>query len=138
MPLVRIDVSKTIAAERVRAISDVVYRAMNDIASVPLHDKFHVITRHERDEIVYPQEGYLEIDYSDDLVIIQVTWVAGRSTEIKKQFYRRVADELHDKHGFRRQDIWINLVDTGREDWSFGNGYMQYAPQLPSGTVREP
>jgi hypothetical protein len=29
----------------------------------------------------------------------------------------------------RKQDIWISLVDSGREDWSFGNGEMQYTPK---------
>jgi len=129
MPLARIDVRKTMSAERLRAVSEVVYKAMIDIANVPLHDKFQVITRHEPDELVYPKEGYLGIDYTDDLVMIQVTWVASRSIEVKKKFYQRIARELHEKHGFRKQDIWITLVDNSREDWSFGNGEMQYAPQ---------
>jgi hypothetical protein len=58
-----------------------------------------------------------------------VTWVGGRSTEVKKKFYRRIADELHEKQGVRKQDVWISLVDSGREDWSFGNGERQYAPK---------
>jgi 4-oxalocrotonate tautomerase len=29
----------------------------------------------------------------------------------------------------RKEDIWISLVDSAREDWSFGNGEMQYAPK---------
>jgi hypothetical protein len=29
----------------------------------------------------------------------------------------------------RKQDVWINLVDVAREDWSFGNGEMHYAPK---------
>jgi phenylpyruvate tautomerase PptA (4-oxalocrotonate tautomerase family) len=129
MPLVRIDLSKTASPERVRAVSDAVYNAMIEVANVPLHDKFQIVTRHEPDEIIYPAEGYLGIDYSRDLILIQVTWVGGRSTEVKKQFYRRIVDEIHEKQGVRKQDIWINLVDTGREDWSFGNGEMQYAPK---------
>ena len=80
----------------------VVYKAMIDIANVPLHDKFQLITRHDPDELVYPKEGYLGIDYTDDLVMIQVTWVAGRSIDVKKKFYQRIAQELHEKHGFRK------------------------------------
>jgi 4-oxalocrotonate tautomerase len=48
---------------------------------------------------------------------------------VKKRFYQHIADEIHAKQGGRKQDIWISLVDTGREDWSFGNGEMQYAPK---------
>jgi 4-oxalocrotonate tautomerase len=129
MPLARIDVSKNASPELIRAVSEAVYGAMVEVANVPPHDKFQVVTRHTADEIIYPKEGYLGIDYSPDIILIQVTWVGGRSTEVKKKFYQRIADELHEKQGVRKQDVWISLVDTGREDWSFGNGEMQYAPK---------
>ena len=129
MPLVRIDINKDAPAERVRIVSQAVYGAMIEIANVPINDKFQIVTRHSADEIIYPEEGYLGNRYSSDLIIIQVTWVGGRSTDVKKQFYRRIADEIRAKAGVRKEDVWINLVDDGREDWSFGNGDMQYAPQ---------
>jgi 4-oxalocrotonate tautomerase len=129
LPLVRIDISKTASRERVRDVGDAVYNAMIAVANVPEYDRFQVVTRHEPDEIIYPEEGYLDIDYTPDLIIIQVTWVGGRSTEVKKKFYQHIADEIHAKQGVRKQDIWISLIDSGREDWSFGNGEMQYAPK---------
>jgi 4-oxalocrotonate tautomerase len=129
MPLARIDISKNASDDLVRIVSDAVYRAMVEVANVPAHDKFQIINRHAPDEIIYPQEGYLGVQYTAGLILIQVTWVAGRSTDVKKKFYRQIADEIHEKGGVRRQDVWINLVDTGREDWSFGNGEMQYAPK---------
>jgi 4-oxalocrotonate tautomerase len=129
MPLARIDISKAASAELVRIVSEAVYEAMVDIANVPPHDKFQVITRHEADEIVYPDEGYLGVSYTRDLIIIQVTWVSGRSTDVKKKFFHRIANQIHEKAGVRKEDVWINLVDTSREDWSFGNGEMQYGPK---------
>jgi 4-oxalocrotonate tautomerase len=129
MPLARIDISKAASAELVRIVSEAVYEAMVDIANVPPHDKFQVITRHEADEIVYPDEGYLGVSYTRDLIIIQVTWVGGRSTDVKKKFFHRIANQIHEKAGVRKEDVWINLVDTSREDWSFGNGEMQYGPK---------
>jgi len=129
VPLVRIDISKTASRERVRDVGNAVYNAMIRVANMPNYDKFQVVTRHESDEIIYPEEGYLGIDYTPDLIIIQVTWVGGRSTEVKKKFYQHIADEIHARQSVRKQDIWISLVDSGREDWSFGNGEMQYAPK---------
>lgn len=129
MPLVRIDLSKDAPAERIRVVSQAVYGAMTDIANVPIHDKFQIVTRHSADEIIYPDEGYLGVTYSPDLIFIQITWVAGRSIDVKKRFYRRIADEIHEKAGVRKEDVWISLVDVSREDWSFGNGDMQYAPK---------
>jgi 4-oxalocrotonate tautomerase len=129
MPLARIDLSKDAPPERVRVVSEAIYRAMVEVANVPLHDKFQVITRHASDEIIYPEEGYLGLNYTRDLIIIQVTWVGRRSVEVKKKFFHRIADEIHEKAHVRKEDIWINLVDTNREDWSFGDGEMQYAPK---------
>jgi 4-oxalocrotonate tautomerase len=129
MPLARIDLSKDAPPERVRVVSEAIYHAMAEVANVPLHDKFQVVTRHAPDEIIYPEEGYLGLNYTRDLIIIQVTWVNGRSVDVKKKFFRRVADEIHEKAHVRKEDIWINLVDTKREDWSFGDGEMQYAPK---------
>jgi len=129
MPLVRIDISKTASRERIRDVGRAVYNAMTAVANVPEHDRFQIVTRHEPDELIYPEQGYLGIDYTPDIIIIQVTWVGGRSTEVKKRFYQHIADEIHATQGVRRQDIFISLVDSGREDWSFGNGEMQYAPK---------
>jgi 4-oxalocrotonate tautomerase len=129
MPLVRIDLCSDASSEFVRIVSDVIYNAMIEVANVPQHDKFQVITRHAPEEIVYPADGYLGIKYSPNIVFIQITWNAGRTTDIKKAFYRKVADDIHTKAGARKEDVWINLVEVNREDWSFGNGDMQYAPK---------
>jgi hypothetical protein len=129
MPLARIDIRRDASVELVRVVSEAVYKAMVDVANVPVHDKFQVINRHASDEIVYPEEGYLGLNYTRDLIIIQVTWLGGRSTEVKKRFFRQIADEIHAKGGVRKEDVWINLIDTSREDWSFGNGEMQYGPK---------
>ena len=60
-------------------------------------------------------------------MLIQITLNQGRTTEMKKAFYKRVADDLHEKLGIRREDVFINLVEVVKENWSFGNGEMQYA-----------
>jgi 4-oxalocrotonate tautomerase len=129
MPFVRIDLSSTASPKLRQTVSDVVYDAMTTVAKVPAHDKFQIVTGHAADELVFPREGYLGIDSTDGIIFIQVTWNAGRSTEVKKAFYRKIADDLQAKAGVRKQDVFINLVDVSPENWSFGNGEMQYAPK---------
>jgi 4-oxalocrotonate tautomerase len=129
MPLVRIDIAKFASPQVVRAISDVVYEAMTSVANVPSNDRFQIITRHGDDELVYPEDGYLGVTYSPGIVFVHVTWNSGRSVDVKKAFYRAVAGGIADKAGIRIQDVWISLIDVAREDWSFGNGDMQYAPK---------
>jgi len=127
MPLVRIDLPQSIDAETARRIGETINQAMMDVINVPNGDKFQIIARH-------PPEGrnltseYLGIRYSDKLVLIQITLNQGRTLEQKKTFYRRVADDLAGL-GLRKQDVMINLVEVARENWSFGNGEMQYGPQ---------
>ncbi len=128
MPLARINLSNEATDSFIKLVSDVIYDAMVDVANVPPHDKFQIITRHPDGEIIYPEEGYLGITYSRKIIVIQITWNAGRTVEVKKAFYRRVCDEIHAKTGTRKEDVWINLIDVQREDWSFGNGIMHYGP----------
>jgi 4-oxalocrotonate tautomerase len=129
VPLVRINLSKSASAETVRTVSEVVYDAMINVANVPANDKFQIINRHADDELVYPADGYLGVTYTPGIVFIQVTWNAGRTIEVKKAFYKAVAEGISTKAGIRIQDVFISLIDVAREDWSFGNGEMQYAPK---------
>jgi 4-oxalocrotonate tautomerase len=127
MPLVRIDLPQSMDADTGRAIGEAINRAMIEVISVPKGDKFQVITRHPRESRNLSSE-YLGIRYSDNLVLIQITLNQGRTVELKKAFYRRVADDLA-QLGLRKQDVVINLVEVSKENWSFGNGEMQYEPQ---------
>lgn len=35
---------------------DAAHSAMIELANVPINDKFHIVTRHSADEIIYPEE----------------------------------------------------------------------------------
>jgi phenylpyruvate tautomerase PptA (4-oxalocrotonate tautomerase family) len=129
MPLVRIDVAAQTSSDTVATISDVIYEAMLSTANVPEHDKFQIVHRHAAEELVYPAAGYLGVTYTPNIVFIQIIWNEGRSIDVKKAFYKAVAQGIHDRTGLRQEDIWINLVEVKRENWSFGNGDMQYAPK---------
>jgi 4-oxalocrotonate tautomerase len=129
MPLVRIDVSASTSPELRQTIGDIVYDAMTSTAKVPINDKFMIVSTHAAGDLIFPKEGYLGVQYTAGIVFIQVTWNAGRTTEVKKAFYKKVADDIHDKTGIRKEDVWISLVEVSPENWSFGNGEMQYAPK---------
>jgi phenylpyruvate tautomerase PptA (4-oxalocrotonate tautomerase family) len=129
MPLVRIDVDASTTPELRQTIGDIVYEAMTSTAKVPADDKFMIVSTHSAGELIFPKAGYLGIQYTAGIVFIQITWNAGRTTDIKKAFYRKVADDIHARTGLRKEDVWISLVEVSPENWSFGNGEMQYAPK---------
>ena len=125
MPLVRIDLTsgKTMAYRK--AIGEVVYDAMLATLNVPKDDRFQVISDHFDGFVV--DATYLGIARSADCVIIQVTLNEGRTLDKKRAFYKAIADGLNLRLGLRREDVFINLVEVKKENWSFGNGEAQYA-----------
>lgn len=125
MPQVRIDLLKGKTAKYRAAIGEVIYDALIEMGA-PTDDRFQIIVEHERDGFVY-DKNYLQIERSDDLVMIQITLVDGRSTEQKRKLFRSIADGMHAKLNHRREDVFIDLVEVRRENWSFGNGDAQYA-----------
>jgi len=127
MPLVRIDIPDHFDSGIEIKIGNLVYDAMIECLKVPDDDKFQVLTRHAASHIVKPN-SYLGIEYSDGLVIIQITLNEGRTTEIKKSFYSKIAERLNATLNIRKEDIFISLVEVNKENWSFGNGEMQYGP----------
>jgi phenylpyruvate tautomerase PptA (4-oxalocrotonate tautomerase family) len=128
MPLVRIDHAQGHPEGFGRAVGEIVYRAMMEEISVPADDKFQIITTHHANEINIPK-SYLGIEYTQGIVFIQITLNAGRTVELKKKFYQRIANDLHAEMKVRKEDVFISLVEVAKENWSFGNGEMQYAPK---------
>jgi phenylpyruvate tautomerase PptA (4-oxalocrotonate tautomerase family) len=124
MPLVRISVLAGTPEARKQKISEAVHRGLVDTISIPEQDRFQIITEHAGTDFIYDPQ-YLNIRRSDDLVMIQITISAGRSLEVKKTLYHRLAELLF-AAGLRKEDILINLVEVAKENWSFGNGEAQY------------
>ncbi len=126
MPLVRIDLPRGKTAEYRRTVGEVVYDAMIQTLKVPASDRFQVITEHSPEALVIDRT-YLGIERGPDCLVIQVTLNEGRTTEVKKAFYRAVADGLNARVGLRKEDVFLSLVEVKKENWSFGNGEAQYA-----------
>ena len=126
MPLVRIDLLQGKSSEYIATLGEVVYDAMRATLNVPANDRFQIIHTHAPGTL-FIDESYLGITRSSECVLIQITLNAGRSVELKKNFYRVVAEGLHARLGLRREDVFINLVEVAKENWSFGNGEAQYA-----------
>jgi phenylpyruvate tautomerase PptA (4-oxalocrotonate tautomerase family) len=126
MPLVRISVIRGKPAAHRRKVGDAVHLALVETFDVPAKDRFQILTEHEPGDLVYDPE-YLGIARSDGIVVINITVSVGRTLEQKRALYRRIADRLTEV-GVRREDVWINLLEVTRENWSFGNGIASYAP----------
>ena len=125
MPFVRIDVLEGRSDEQLAAIGDAIHRAMVECFGVPERDRFQIITEHRRGRLIYNPE-YLDVARTDRVLIVQILFSSGRTTEQKAAFFARAAELLVEKAGMRREDVTIALHENTRADWSFGNGIASY------------
>jgi 4-oxalocrotonate tautomerase len=126
MPLVRISLMKGKPKGFGKDVGEVVYRTMIETIKVPPKDHFQVITEHDKNGLIY-DPTYLDVQRTDGIIIIQITLNEGRTVELKKTFYAALAERLHKELGVRMEDVFVNLVEVKKENWSFGNGIAQYA-----------
>ncbi|MCI4664410.1 MAG: tautomerase family protein [Neomegalonema sp.] len=126
MPLTRVTMLRGRPVEYRQAAVQSIYQAMRETFAVPQDDLFAMIHEVERENFVFGA-NYMDIARSDDLLIIQIICTNSRSVEQKKALYARTAELLAEKPGVRTEDVFINLVETAKENWSFGLGTAQYA-----------
>lgn len=127
MPFTRISLRAGKPAAYHEALTAGIYAAMRETFAVSENDFFAVVHEHDGGRFAY-DPGYLGICRDDDLVYIQVTANDTRDTSRKKAFYAAVARNLAREPGLRPENVFINLVEVSTENWSFGNGLMQYGP----------
>lgn len=126
MPLVRIDIKKHQDPTFAKRVGQLIYAAMHSTINVPENDNFQILAEHDDNHFIY-DPTFMGINRTDGLVIIQITLMEGRTTELKKLLYKTIAESLNTELGVRLEDVFINLVEVKRENWSFGNGIGQFA-----------
>jgi phenylpyruvate tautomerase PptA (4-oxalocrotonate tautomerase family) len=125
MPLVRISHAAGKTASFAEALSKGVHDAMVETFNVPNDDVFQVLTDHAAGLKVTP--SFLGIAHGSEPVFVQITCSEGRSVDQKKALYKNIVSRLAADPGVPADDVIINLVETKRENWSFGRGLAQYA-----------
>jgi 4-oxalocrotonate tautomerase len=126
MPLLHISMRAGKPEAYRQAIFDSLYRAMREALNVPEDDQFMTITEHEAASFRYGA-SYLGMARSDDLVYIQVTVFDTRTPEQKKALYRRAVELLGESPGLRPDDVFINVLESAKENWSLGRGVASFA-----------
>src|SRR5690606_36431955 len=98
--------------------------ALIEHLNVPEDDLMQVFHAHKREEFHY-NSNYLHVERSDGLIFIQITSKCGRTKRQKTGLYETLAKNLSTTLHMRIEDVFVVLVDTEFEDWSFGNGVAQ-------------
>ena len=108
-----------------QAIFDSLYRAMRETLHVPEGDQFMTITEHDAANFRYG--AAYGVARSDDLLYIQITVFDSRTLEQKKALFRRIAELLGESPGIRPEDVFVNVLEAAKENWSLGHGLAQFA-----------
>lgn len=125
MPIVNISMRTGKPEAYRQAIFDSLYQALRETLGVPEGDQFMTITEHEAAN--FRHGDAFGVDRSDDLVYIRITVFDSRTVEQKKALFRRVTELLGEGPGLRPQDVFVNVYDAPKENWSVGNGLAQFA-----------
>lgn len=125
MPLVRIDVPQSVSPAECQAVSAAVHEAMVSTFNVPLDDRFQTLTRRAPGDLICT-DAFLDITHSGKVAFVQITCSPGRSLDVKKALFATLAAKIASCTTIQADDVIINLVETARENWSFGRGVAQY------------
>lgn len=124
MPFVRISVPAGEDVSFKQTVGQAIHDAMFATISIPEDDRFQVLSEHGAGELMY-DDGYLGVDRSNKCIFIQITMKNGRTNEQKKALYSAIAENLHARIAWRKQDVMVILNENDLIDWSFGNGEAQ-------------
>ena len=125
MPLVRISLRKGKPASYRKKIADNIYGALRETFDVPEEDRFVTVDEYEADNFFY-SPNYMGIERSEAFIVVQLTVSNTRTRAQKKALYKRIVERLHEDLGVAPDDVFINLLEVGIENWSFGRGIAQY------------
>ncbi|HEX7816876.1 tautomerase family protein [Dyella sp.] len=126
MPLVHISMRHGKSDAYRKAIIGNIHRAMHETFDVPEDNGFMTLTEHDATNFRF-SASYLGIARTEDVVFIQITANDTRTAEQKKALFQRIAQLLSEHPGLRPEDVFVNLIEVRKENWSLGNGLAQYA-----------
>jgi 4-oxalocrotonate tautomerase len=125
MPLLHISLRAGKPEAYRQAIFDSLYSAMRETLNVPEDDQFMTITEHDAANFRYGNA--YGVVRSADVVYIQITVFNTRTLEQKKALFRRIAELLGESPGIRPEDVFVNVLEAAKENWSVGHGLAQFA-----------
>lgn len=126
MPILHVSMQVGKPAAYREAILDSLYKALRNTLNVPEGDEFMTITEH--DPANFRHGNAFGIERSSDVLYIAITLFNTRNIEHKQALFNQIAALLTENPGVRPEDIFINIYDTPKENWSVGHGDMQFGP----------
>ena len=101
MPLVTLNLRKGRSSATRRKFADAIQASLVANLGVPNEDRYQLVREYEPDDFIHT-EGYLGLHYSpQQLVMIEIAFIEGRSDGIKRALLRDINERLCGDRGDR-------------------------------------
>src|SRR5262249_46423532 len=132
MPLAKIHVVEGRYDEaRLIKVSAAVQAALMNTLRVPPEDFFQLIFEFPRQRFLHTP-SFVGMHYSDDLIILDLTFIQGRSKEMRLALLKDINARVATVAGISPDDLMITIYEVPSENISFGQGEAQRANAVPS------
>jgi hypothetical protein len=127
MPLAKLHVLEGQYDEaRLGKVSSAVQNGLIGALGIPPEDFFQIIHVLPRSQFRHTP-SFLGLKYSDDLIVLEITFISGRPKETRLKLLQALNDGVVSAAGVSPDDLLITLYETPGENISFGRGLAQRA-----------
>jgi phenylpyruvate tautomerase PptA (4-oxalocrotonate tautomerase family) len=127
MPLVKVNLLKGRSAVEKDSIAASIQAALVSTLEVPDADRYQVFNEYDGESFRHTS-GYLGMTYTDQLLIIEITFLVGRDDEQKKSLLAAINRNLVAAGVVGADDVFVLITEIGRANVSFGKGLAHRAP----------
>jgi phenylpyruvate tautomerase PptA (4-oxalocrotonate tautomerase family) len=127
MPVAKIHVLEGQYSDaRLGRVSSAVQQGLISALGIPPEDFFQIVHILPRGQFLHTP-SFLGLHYSEDLVLLEITFISGRSKEQRLRLLKALNDGVSAAAGISPDDLVILLQETPGENVSFGRGLAQRA-----------
>ena len=127
MPVAKIHVLEGQYDEgRLGEVSRAVQNGLMSALDIPPDDFFQIIHILPRGRFLHTP-SFLGLKYSDNLIVLEISFISGRSKEKRLGLLKTLNDGVVSAAGISADDLLITLHEVPGENISFGRGLAQRA-----------
>ena len=123
MPLITINITEGMTDFAIDQLQDTIHTCFVKAWNIPENGGFYIINERAKSRMRISRTMW-GINRSEHPPLLLQSTSSPRSKESKVELFRLLAEEL-EKQGIQKEDLFISISPTQREDWSFGNGVAQ-------------
>jgi phenylpyruvate tautomerase PptA (4-oxalocrotonate tautomerase family) len=127
MPIAKIHVLEGQYDEaRLGKVSSAVQNGLISALGIPPEDFFQIFHVLPRNQYLHTP-SFLGLNYSDDLIVLEITFISGRPSEKRLGLLQALNDAVVAAAGISPDDLMIAFYEVPGDNISFGRGLAQRA-----------